>query len=587
MRKVFAALAGRVRRLTSGLKDKPEVQIEDFELEHFLLYNGLIGSTPENQPQYKDVRNDMVQAINDASGHQLAIALKLPPLWWEDRLEKIFGEINEINRDGAIKCLLSERPLTDITGDTACLSHSDWRVRSNAARILAFLDAKHAVPRLIPLLDECQGDQKAAFCHIAYSLAKLGSEQARQALSAQLTQEEPWFGVDTTGSLAHWPLPSVSADLTRALLSGNIMDDYLAVCVAKRHRVVELAEYQDSEIQEGAAELVISLLKAIKGSFHNETHLHDQLEEAQPRINELAHQQPTPRRLAAAIALNKWVEDERDIARKPANQIRDISNKQHFASIKANFEKNKFETAAQVGDFKHALSLAAQFKLTELSPLLVPYIHTEAPALPELMHCIATLGDTSGASKITHVVEARVDLKKRCNQALDAHPSIEDDSKSSEIYWAALKALGSLPDKTSVALLSKAVNDHAPDKREQALLSLQTLLLSEDLRKNHYSGNLEELIRERTGDPAVSVQAAALAGVAQHKMTNLLPEVFKALHSREHSIQRRAADTLVSLANSGHRDSVKSAIETNLTKEHDAARRHRISNVRHRIQSLT
>jgi hypothetical protein len=109
---------------------------------------------------------------------------------------------------------------------------------------------------------------------------------------------------------------------------------------------------------------------------------------------------------------------------------------------------------------------------------------------------------------------------------------------------------------------------------------LQTLLLSEDLRKNHYSGNLEELIRERTGDPAVSVQAAALAGVAQHKMTNLLPEVFKALQSREHSIQRRAADTLVSLANSGHRDSVKAAIESNLNKEHDGARRHRIMRLR-------
>jgi hypothetical protein len=36
--------------MAAGLGDKPDVQIEDYVLEHFLFYNGLVGSAPQNQP---------------------------------------------------------------------------------------------------------------------------------------------------------------------------------------------------------------------------------------------------------------------------------------------------------------------------------------------------------------------------------------------------------------------------------------------------------------------------------------------------------------------------------------------------------
>ena len=148
----------------------------------------------------------------------------------------------------------------------------------------------------------------------------------------------------------------------------------------------------------------------------------------------------------------------------------------------------------------------------------------------------------------------------------------------SNTYWAALKALGSLPDKSSLALLSQAVNDHAPDKREQALLSLQTVLLSQDLQRQ-YQGNLEELVRARMDDPAVGVQAAALTGVAQHNLKNLVPESVRALLSRESAIQRRASETLQALARNGHRDTVKESLEANISKEHDSSKKHKLNKV--------
>ncbi|MBX9686702.1 MAG: HEAT repeat domain-containing protein, partial [Candidatus Obscuribacterales bacterium] len=229
MRQIFAVVAGKLRRMTAGLRDKPDVQIDDYVLEHFLLYNGLVGSSPENQPSFKEVRNDIVQSINDGDAHELAIVLKLPPLWWEDRLEKIFAEIAAINKEGAIKCLMAKRPDSDITGDTTPLSHSNWQVRSNAARMLAFLDHKAAVPRLAEMLQESSESQPAAFCHIAYSLAKLGSDQARKALLAHLESEEDWFRVDAAGALSYFSLASVAADLMQAMLAGPSLDDYMAL----------------------------------------------------------------------------------------------------------------------------------------------------------------------------------------------------------------------------------------------------------------------------------------------------------------------------------------------------------------------
>ncbi len=584
-RRIFAILAGKVRRLTAGLREKPDVQIEDYVLEHFLLYNGLIGSTPENQPAYKDVRNDIVQAVNDGSGHQLAIALRLPPLWWEDRLQKIFGDIAAINKDGAIACLMKERPTDDFTGDTTVLSHSDWRVRSNGARMLAFLDIKRAVPHLCDLLTASQKDQRAAFCHVAYSLAKLGSEQARQALSAELKNTEPWFVVDAAGALSSWNLASVSKELMEAILSGNELDDYMAVAIARKHSPSAFAEYSDEDIQEGTAELVLALLKALDGPFHSEAIFAEQLAAVAPRINELVTLKPTPRRLLAAIKLNRWLTEQSDKVQSVAakTQIKDLSAAAHYEAVKQTLCNPSLSTPAELGQFRHALALAKQFKTTELSPYLVPLLKEDSPALVELIECLAELGDLDAAPLIARIIESKINLAGRCSQSFSAQPVFEEDKPSADLYWSSLKALGLLSHKSSLDILTKAVNDFAPDKREQALISLQTVLLSEDLRLNHYTGNLQELIQLRLDDPSLQVQAAALSGVAQHRYVALIPEVINLAQSREAVVHRQATETLISLANNGHKDEVKSALEKSMSKEYESARKQRIMKLLERI----
>ena len=589
IRQTLAALAGKMRKLTAGRSDSPAVQVEDYELEHLILYNGLTGSTPENQLDYKDVRNEIVQAINDGSAHQLAIALKLPPLLWEDRLAKVFSEIASVNRDGAVNCLAAQRAAYATTDDTTCLSHSDWRVRSNAALMLSRLKAIEVVPTLAERLDQSGTMKSPDFCHIAYSLARLGSDSARRALAAHLYDSEPWFCVDAAGALSHFDLSLVCADLMKAMLAGNILDDYMAVAICRRHSAADFAQFRDEDIQEGACELVLALLKGISGVFHSESSLLEPLEEIQDRINDLARLKPTPRRLAAAIALNNWrdtlLPDRTADGKTPI--VCDLSDSRSYECIKNTLAQPIMETPEQSGQFKHALALAGGFKLKELSPLLVPLLQPGFWALPELLGCLAALGDLTAAPRIVCLVKETIDLQKRCSLPPEANPVFESDRKAADIYWAALKALGSLPDRAVLGILSQAVNDFAPDKREQALLSLQTVLLAGDLKENHYAGNLEELIRKRLADPAVCVQAAALEGVGQHRLSKLLPDVLKALQARERSIQERAADTLVSLAGSGYGKVVEQSLEAGISKEQAADRVARLKKVLQRIVRLS
>jgi HEAT repeat protein len=585
VKEALAALANGIRRLAAGPGDAPDVQVEDYVLEHFLLYNGLSGSTPENQPDYREVRNEIVQAINDGSAQQLAIALKLPPLRWQERLERIFAEIALVNRDVAINCLAAGCP-DDITGDTACLSHGDWQVRANAACLLAFLEAKQSVPALIELLHQSSGRTDPDFCHVAGALSRLGGEDARRALLEHLHDSEPWFCVDAAAAISCWELPSVAAELMNAMLSGNLLDDYMAVAISRNHRVIDFTGFQEDCVQEGVCELVLSLLKSLRGVFHSEAGLDQQLEEVQTRINEMAQAVPTPRRLAAAVALNLWI-DSRTPGCLPEQKgclIRDLSDGGHYESVKQAIVQFDPVADANSGQFRHALALSAQFKLSELSPLLIPLLSPGAPALKDLLDCLAALGDSSAAPVIAELIEKTVEIERRSALPFEKYPVPEPDRAAAELYWSALKALGALPDRSSLNILRRAVNDHAPDIREQALMSLAGVLLSDDLKKHYGSANLEKLLRKRSSDPASGVQAAALAGVSLHRLGALVPEVLKALHSRERQIQRRALDTLLILCRSGCETDVRLGLEAGIRKELDPSKKALLKETWKRIQ---
>lgn len=82
-------LAKWLKNAANLFNEKPPVKVDEFGLEHFLLYHGLVGSSPENQREFKDVRADIASAVARGNSHNLCINIKLAPLWWEDKLYRI------------------------------------------------------------------------------------------------------------------------------------------------------------------------------------------------------------------------------------------------------------------------------------------------------------------------------------------------------------------------------------------------------------------------------------------------------------------------------------------------------------------
>src|SRR5262249_5871675 len=164
--------------------------------------------------KFRDVRADIIEAVGKGSSVELSIALKLPPLWWEDKLQSVLAEMDADNRNLAIAALLPANSDDEQPPAADPLRNDDWRVRANAANLLAYLKVDAALPRMAEALeDAATGSSKPAFCHIAYALGRLRREQARQALLPHLYSEEPWFRVDAARALSLWPGESVITDL--------------------------------------------------------------------------------------------------------------------------------------------------------------------------------------------------------------------------------------------------------------------------------------------------------------------------------------------------------------------------------------
>jgi HEAT repeat protein len=545
-----------MRRIASAFREKPTVTLDDYVMEHFMMYHGLVGTSPQDQPQFKDVREQILQAILRRSSVEMAIALKVPPLWWEDKLSAIIGEAHQYHEE-LIECLLPERdPTKDIVPESDPLMHPDWRVRSNAAKILAEIGAKQAIPNMVQALNEATDTQKPSFIHIIYSLSRLQTDQSRNAVAEHVTHDEPWFRVDALGALSKWPLAIAGNDVARGLISRHPMSDYAAVAVAKNYKPTELL----NAYPEAGAELVIGLVEAARGPFINDTVSGADLEAALPHVNEIAQKEPTPRHVLALLELTSYLEAE-----YPDNGF--------GAKVLEWFRKNP---NSQEGEYRHALKLAAHYKINEAAPEVERHLQLGSPLLDDAIEAAATIGGAAATERIVQLISELVDFEDRTSRVLSKQPVFEENPEAAKTYWLALKALGSLATDQSAQVLLKATKDFAPDKRQQAFSAL--IQMAQDATiKEKYSADIESVIRAGLGDPSPSVRATAITGVEKLRLASLIPESVRLTAAKEPSVVKQARRSLAHLAQDGYAELVTKSLKSALSGERDTFRRQRLS----------
>ena len=165
---MFSGIAKWFRSMVSP-RAEPDTKIDEFSLEHLMFYHGLVGSSAENQRKYRDIRADIREAVTRKSSRDLAIALKVPPLFWEDKLKKIFSELNASDLSESKALLFPSDENDSLPASAVPLRNEDWRVRANAAMLLAHFQIKEADTKLGKVLDDAASSESPAFGYVAYA----------------------------------------------------------------------------------------------------------------------------------------------------------------------------------------------------------------------------------------------------------------------------------------------------------------------------------------------------------------------------------------------------------------------------------
>ncbi|HEY9718082.1 MAG TPA: HEAT repeat domain-containing protein [Trichormus sp.] len=569
--KILTAIVKRIRQMVSSLgEDRDKVAVDEYVLEHLLLYHGLVGSSPENQRSFKEVRSEIRIAVENGNPLQMGIALKLPPLWWEDKLRTIFEEIAP-SKETAARAISALYPQpNDSSWPTRLdpLGHNDWHVRANAASILVFLKADAAIERICLSLRDSAANAKSAFCHIAYALGRLESESGRAALQEFLYSDEPWFRVDAAGALAHWPTDVVGENLMQSMLSHHDLSDYMAVAIAKHRAPSEFFALESSAAKEGASAMILGLLEASKQTYSSDLVLETGVIDCAEPLFQLAENDPSPLNTRAALGLAQWIRThEEDAAAQsaPDNARLDalassLSADRVAKVVNRCLAKAQTVVSADSAEMRQAIGLAGDFQMQSAVPALTAMLRTDNPLLDPTIEALGRIGDPDTAAALIQLAQQLVNMSQRTALPLSRQPIAEEDARSCKSYWQVLKALGESPADSSIPYLLEATGDYAPDKREQALASLLAAYATGGSKCALHKKSVIAAVTAALNDPAPQLRVVALDGVAQLDESGCIAEVVKMVEAPEISVGRKALSTLKALGSGAHKKEVCKAL---------------------------
>lgn len=569
----------QLKQLTSLAAEKPSTTVEEYVLEHFLLYHGLVGSTPENQRQFVDARADIALAVEQRNSLSLCIALKLQPLWWEDKLQTIVGELAERDRTGIAETVLPEGQLLDATNDP--LQHEDWRVRANSAHILAFLQCSEALPRLAKALeDAADGIAQPAFPHIAYAIGRLQTQAAKETLQKYLYDKEPWFRVDAARALCLWPSDDAASLVLSAMTANHELSDYMSVVIARQYKIAELLQSPIESISSGALEVIIGITTAARQTFNPEIVVETNIQQCWDVLLETWPEKPSPLFLHAVLALADWMEFQSDhlsdALRHKLKSAREKLASSHTVDWVLQC-LNKIDPASPDADgfARHTIKVVGDLQIQAGAEILKRLIRPGFIRLDEAIETTGKLGEISVVGSLIDLANKTVNIDERTRQALSKQPVNEEQPSQARTYWMILTALGNLPDEQSIDFLIRCSQDFAADKRQQALASLLSAI-SKPSPSEKQLQQISMLLESRLQDPATPVRITVLSGISQLGLISLLPAVAKLLNNRESSLSRAAYQTLQGLHSSGFAPKVINQLQQCSRSEFDSVKRQQL-----------
>ncbi len=595
---LFQRIVKRFNQTFSRFGEKSTVTIEDFELEHFLLYHGLIGSSPEGQRSFRDVRADLLAAVKSKSSLQMGITLKLMPLFWEDKLKAIVAEIKDTQRDEIISCLMPDNRDGMLAPNQNPPFADDWRVRANAATLIAYVGGPNAVEVLTKSLNDTAVSAKSAFCHTVLALASIKHPAALSAIEPFLFSEEQWFHVDSINAISYWPFDTVAEILAGGLTSINNFSDYAAFATARNHNPITFLKDSRLNVQNGGMAMILALCSPDHKALQLDQILPFDLASCFDDVVKLTKENGSALRLRAALNLIDWIAgnrldisaNDKDVADQKTLDVakKSLLTEETKKELSTKFSQHVWQTdrsksikdlegvciIEMIGNFKDESQIA---KLEELAAQENSY-YTDAA-----VDALGKIGSSSASEKLIQIANRLVDSQERATKAASAQPVAEENQQASLTYWHILNALGNLKSEQSFDFLLSAVQDYAPDKRQKALSSLVSVGKSLSLSADKQTAMLEHLLKAFK-DPSTGVRQTAIESAALLNDPALIEEVAAMTNARETSLWKEANRSLKSLSQQGHKDKVLAELNKRLQCTHDETRRERILNLTNELK---
>ena len=580
----------RFNQVFSRFGEKSTVEIEDFELEHFLLYHGLMGSSPEGQRSFRDVRADLLAAVKSKSSLQMGITLKLMPLFWEDKLKAIVAEIKDTQKDDIIGCLMPDNKDGMLAPNQNPPFAEDWRVRANAATLIAYVGSANAVDVLTKSLNDTAGSAKSAFCHTVLALAAIKNPAALSAIEPYLFHDEPWFRVDSINAISHWPFEIVAEILATGLTSVNTLADYAAVSTARHHKPQVFLEDSRASVQNAGMAMILALCSPYHKAFPVEQILPFDLVSCFETVMKLSKENSSALRLRAALCLIEWIDTNRLSINTQDKSVPDLKvleeakntllSKQIKQDLSAKFVQHtwKKQRSESIKDLEGAclIEMVGEFKDESQVGIL-----EELAAQEDLLYtnsaidALGKIGVSSAAGPLIQIANRLVNQDERATKAASAQPVAEENLQESVTYWHILNALGNLKSEHSFDFLNSAVQDFAPDKRQKALASLVSVGKALTLSQEKQSAMRAHLV-DAFKDPSTLVRQTAIESAAVLGDPALIEEVAAMTNARETSLWKEASRALKTLSKEGHKEKVLTELNKRLAGTSDQTRRDRI-----------
>jgi len=556
-----------------------------------LLYHGLVGSSPENQRSFRDVRADVFEAIKHRSSLQLSIALRLPPLWWEDKLIAIFAELNKEDAAAAIALLAPDDGAGTLAANANPIKNDDWQVRANAASVLARLQPDQAVTTLGGMLaDSSEGGQLAS-SHVAYALGKLKSQAAQGQLARYKGAQPAWLRVDIAGALALSEFAQVGQLLSGMLVNELEMPDYMSVAICKHHSPKSFFSPQTNWSKTGACLLVLGIIDAAEHSFSGALVFDAGVAETLNELTEKATEQREILLVAAAWRLVQWALNFQDSNRTrlvkdteltaadlpTAEALLQLRQKLQSESIKKAVSRQLDELLpkqAISAELSYAIQLAGWLNLPDSRKALLPYLRMNFILRDAVIEAVGALGGENDADVLVNFAGNLLDVDVRNSTEKSKQPVVEADVEASKSYWAVLKALGGVATTSSAEFLLAATNDFAPDKRAQALESLARVLATKP--EMALSRRVDDVFKQALLDPAPMMQLACVAAIARLNRASLISDLTQLIDANENSVSKDVFAALTKLSASGNELAVQGALKEKLGTTKDAFKRKRI-----------